>query len=182
MRASPFLKLITRQKRVCFGRATCNGPLVPLDSYSFTYHAQSINLQPSAIGTELENEGCASTFYNKVGTRIELQESTIDGSPSPDAQLHLALTLANTGYGRVIRPRPVTLLFVSAGKVVAKFPIDLADMDLRQLEASATPVPHTYKIEVTLPSTFPTSGSVSAVLLMPDPAPSLTPQPAYACR
>ena len=151
-----------------------------LDDYSFTYHAQSINLQPSAIGTALENEGCALSFYNKVGTRIELQEATIDGSPSPHGQLHLALTLANTGYGRVIRQRPVTLLFISAGRIVAKFPIALADLDLTQLEASATPIPHTYKIDVTLPSTFPTSGGISAVLLIPDPARSLIQQPAYA--
>ena len=45
---------------------------------------------------------------------------------------------------------------------------------------SWTPVPQTYKINVTLPSTFPNSGSVSVVLLIPDPAPSLMPQPAYA--
>ncbi len=154
-----------------------------LDDYSYTYHAQSITLQPfpaDTIGAELENEGCALSFYNKVGTRIELQEATIEGSPSAEGQLHLALTLANTGYGRVIRPRPVTLLFVSAGKTVAQFPIALADMDLRQLDSSATPVSQTYKIDVALPPTFPTSGSVSAVLLIPDPATSLTAQPAYA--
>ena len=164
------------------------GPLYPtlqscgaLDGYTFLYHAQSINLQPSAaVGAELANEGCALSFYNKVGTRIELQEADIDGSPSAAGQLHLALTLINTGYGRVIRPRPVTLLFVSAGKVVAKFPIALTDIDLRQLASSATPVPQTYKIDVTLPPTFPTSGSVSAVLLISDPAPSLSPQSAYA--
>jgi hypothetical protein len=164
------------------------GPLYPtlqscgaLDGYTFLYHAQSINLQPSAaIGAELANEGCALSFYNKVGTRLELQEADIDGGPSATGQLHLALTLINTGYGRVIRPRPVTLLFVSAGKIVAKFPIALTDIDLRQLESSAAPVPQTYKIEVTLPPTFPTSGLVSAVLLISDPAPSLNPQPAYA--
>jgi hypothetical protein len=153
-----------------------------LDAYSYLYHAQSITLQisPTTVGTELENEGCALSFYNKVGTRIEIEEATIDGSPAANGQIHLALTLANTGYGRVIRPRPVTLLFVSQGKVVAQYPISLADMDLRQLESSATPVPETFKLNVTLPPTFPTSGEVSAVLLIPDPAPSLTPQPAYA--
>lgn len=153
----------------------------PLDGYSFTYHAQSINLHPpSNVATELENEGCVLSFYNKAGTRIEMQEATIGGSPTPNGQLHLDLTLANTGYGRVIRPRPVTLLFVSSGKVIAQFPISLDDMDLRQLQASSSPVPQTYRIGVTLPPNFPTSGQVSAVLLIPDPAPSLTPQPAYA--
>jgi hypothetical protein len=152
-----------------------------LDDYSYMYHAQSITLQisPASVGAELENEGCALSFYNKVGTRIELQEVTIDGSPTASGQLHLAITLANTGYGRVIRPRPVTLLLVSEGRIVARFPIALANMDLRQLESSATLVPQTFKINVTLPPTFPTSGSVSAVLLIPDPAASLAPLPAY---
>jgi len=153
-----------------------------LDNYSYTYHAQSITLQifPAGVTTELEDEGCALSFYNKVGTRIELQEATLDGSPSANGHLHLSLTLSNTGYGRVIRARPVTLLFISAGKVVGQFPIARTDMDLRILESSATPVPQTYKIDVALPPTFPTSGPVCAVLLIPDPAPSLTPQPAYA--
>ena len=153
-----------------------------LDEYSYTYHAQSITLQtyPATIGTELQNEGCALSFYNKVGTRIELQEASIDGSPSPNGRLRVALTFANTGYGRVIRPRPVTLLFLSAGKVVAQYSVALADMDLRQLESSSTPVPHTFNISVALPPAFPTFGSVSAVLLIPDPAPSLMSQPAYA--
>jgi len=33
---------------------------------------------------------------------------------------------------------------------------------------------------VTLPGTFPSSGTISAALLIPDPAPSLTSQAAYA--
>jgi hypothetical protein len=153
-----------------------------LDAYSYTYHAQSITLQisPASVGTELENEGCALSFYNKVGTGIELQEVTIDGSPAANGQLHLALTLANTGYGRVIRPHPATVLFVSQGKVVAQFPISMADLDVRLLESASTPIPQTFKIDVKLPPSFPTSGLVSAVLLIPDPAPSLTSQPAYA--
>jgi len=41
-------------------------------------------------------------------------------------------------------------------------------------------VPQTVQLNVTLPATFPTSGAVSAALPFPDPAPSLTSQPAYA--
>jgi len=94
--------------------------------------------------------------------------------------LYVAITLANTGYGRVIRPRPATLIFVSGGNVVAQIPIALANMDLRQLASSASPISQTFQVVVTLPGTFPSSGSVSAALLIPDPAPSLTSQPAYA--
>jgi len=153
-----------------------------LDSYSYTYNAQSISLFPfpTTIGTELQNEGCALSFYNKVGTRVELQKATIIGNPTPNGQLYVAITLANTGYGRVIRPRPASLVFVSNGNVVAQIPIALTNLDLRQLTSSATPVSQTFQFNVTLPGTFPSSGSVSATLLIPDPAPSLTSLPAYA--
>lgn len=153
-----------------------------LSDYSYTYHLQSITLTPFPpdIGTELQNEGCALDFYNRVGTRIELQTATITGTPIANGKLRLTVTLVNAGYGRVIRPRPASLIFVSGGNVVAQFPIALAAMDLRQLASSATPVPQTFQFSVTLPASFPSSGPVSAALLIPDPAPSLTSQPACA--
>jgi len=153
-----------------------------LDDYSYTYHPQSISLTPYPpdIGTELQNEGCALSFYNKIGTRIELQRATIIGTPVPDGRLSVAVTLVNTGYGRVIRQRPAFLVFVSNATAVAQISIPLAAMDLRLLASSATPVAQTFYISVKLPATFPSSGSISVALLIPDPAPSLTSQPAYA--
>jgi hypothetical protein len=153
-----------------------------LDSYSYTYHAQSISLNPypATIGTELQDEGCALSFYNKVGTRIELQNATVIGNPTAGGQLYFGLTLANTGYGRVIRQRPATILLLSGTTVVAQFPLPLTTMDLTQLASSASPVPITFQTTLTLPSTFHSGESISAVLLVPDPAPSLTAQPAYA--
>ena len=115
-----------------------------------------------------------------VGTRIELQQATVIGDPTPNGQLYIALTLVNTGYGRVIRPRPASLVFTSGASVVAQIPVALTDLDLRQLASSSTPVAQTFHLNVSLPSSFPSSGTISAALLIPDPAPSLTPQPAYA--
>jgi hypothetical protein len=153
-----------------------------LASYSYTYHPQSFALYPypTDIGTELQDEGCALSFYNQIGTRIELQNVAISGNPAPNGQLQFSLTLANTGYGRVIRQRPATLVFLSAGNVVAEIPVPLAQMDLRQLASSPTPVPQTFQFNVNLPPAFLSSGPVSVALLIPDPAPSLTAQPAYA--
>jgi hypothetical protein len=153
-----------------------------LAGYSYSYHPQSIALfpYPPSIGTELQDEGCALSFYNKVGTRIELQNVVITGNSTANGQLFFGITLVNTGYGRVIRERPAALVFVSAGHVVAQIPIAVSEMDLRQLASSSTPVPQTFQINVSLPPTFPSSGPISVALLIPDPAPSLTAQPAYA--
>jgi hypothetical protein len=153
-----------------------------LASYSYTYHPQSFALYPypTDIGSELEDEGCALSFYNQIGTRIELKTVAISGNPTANGQLQFSITLVNTGYGRVIRQRPATLVFVSAGNVVARIPIPVSQLDLRQLASSAEHVPQTFHIDVSLPHTFPSSGPVSVALSIPDPAPSLTAQPAYA--
>jgi uncharacterized protein DUF4874/uncharacterized protein DUF4832 len=153
-----------------------------LASYSYTYHPQSFALfpYPTTIANELQEEGCALSFYNQIGTRIELQNVAISENPTANGQLQFGITLVNTGYGRVIRQRPATLVFLSAGNVVAQIPIPVSQMDLRQLASSATPVPQTFQINVNLPPTFPSSGPVSVALSIPDPAPSLTAQPAYA--
>ena len=153
-----------------------------LAAYSYTYHPQSIALgiYPSEIGTELQSEGCIGDFFNKVGTRIELQQASLSGSATPNGQLAVALTMVNTGYGRVVRARPASLIFTAGGDVVAQLPIPLADLDLRALASASPAVPQTFQFDVTLPSNFPSSGNVAVSLLIPDPAPSLTSSAAYA--
>jgi hypothetical protein len=79
----------------------------------------------------------------------------------------------------VLRERPARLVFVSAGQVVHEYAIPLAAMDLRRLASASTPEARTFEITVTLPESFPRSGSVTAAILIPDAAPSLH-QPAYA--
>jgi hypothetical protein len=120
-----------------------------------------------------------TNVLNKVGTRIELQRATIIGNPTPGGTLFVSLTMVNTGYGRVVRARPATVVLTSSGTVVAQLPIGLQNLDLRQLAASSPPTPQTFQFTVTLPSSLP-SGPVSASLLVPDPAPSLSSQAAYA--
>jgi hypothetical protein len=72
------------------------------------------------------------------------------------------------------------MVFFTSSSVVAQVPIELSALDLRTLASSPTPVPQTFQFDVTLPANFPTSGTVSVALLIPDPAPSLTSQPMYA--
>ncbi|HTA75130.1 MAG TPA: DUF4874 domain-containing protein [Gemmatimonadaceae bacterium] len=143
-----------------------------LSAYSYRYHPQS-------IGTQAAPPACALGFSNRVGTRIELRRATITGTPVPHGRLLVSVTLANAGFGRVLRERPARLVFVSDGKVVHEYAIPLGAMDLRRLVSASTPEARTFEITVTLPESFPRSGSVTAAILIPDAAPSLR-QPAYA--
>lgn len=152
-----------------------------LNTYSYTYHSQSISLNPypADIGTFLQSEGCATSFFSQVGTRIVLQEVTLLGEASPSGRIYLTATMVNGGYGRVIRERSVYLVVLQEGKALANLAIPVADLDLRTLAASATPTPVTFAYEFTLPHSV-ASGQVSLALLIKDPAPTLSSQAAYA--
>lgn len=153
-----------------------------LDAYSYTYHPQSISLHlfPATIATELQNENCALSFFNKVGTRIELQQATITGTPSANGQIQITLTMANTGYGRVVRPRPAIILLLAGNTIVAQSALPLATLDVTQLASSATPVAATFQATVSLTASLSPGQTISAVVFLPDPAPSLSSQAAYA--
>jgi hypothetical protein len=149
-----------------------------LNAYSTRFHLQSLSLfpYPANIGTELQNEGCALSFYNQVGTRIVLQRALFSGDPVAGGQLSVTLTLRNAGYGRVLRQRPATLVLIQNGQTVARFPIPVQSLDLRTVQSFTTA---TFQFAVTLPASIQ-SGPTAVALLIPDPAPSLTLNPAYA--
>jgi hypothetical protein len=152
-----------------------------LNEYSYTYHPQSFSIHtfPADIGTFLQGEGCALTFYNRVGTRIVLREVNIRGDATPGGWLCVDAVMVNDGYGRVIRGRPVTLVVLQDGKLVSKRTIPLWKMDLRKLVSSSTETPTTFHFEFRLPQKLH-SGPVSLALIFHDSAPSLFHQPAYA--
>ena len=149
-----------------------------LDAYSYTFHPQSITLfpYPGSIGTELQNEGCAQSFYNRIGTRIVLQQALIRGSARRNGLLSVALTLNNAGYGRVLRPRPATLVLVQNGRTVGQIPVALQSLDLRTLESFTS---ETFQFDAALPATLQ-PGPLSLALLIPDPGTSLSADPSYA--
>jgi hypothetical protein len=155
-----------------------------IDSYSYQSHPQSIGIGieswPAGLGASLQSLGCATSFLSKVGTRIELQRATIIGNATAGSTVFMSFTMANAGYGRVVRPRPVTLVFTSNGSVVGQVPVSLQDMDLRQLVSATTLTPTTFQFNVPLPSSLPTGRPISVAVSIPDPAPSLTSQAAYA--
>jgi hypothetical protein len=153
-----------------------------LDTYSYTYNEQAISLYPypTTIKAELQNEGCALSFYNKVGTRIEIQKTTVIGNPRANGQLYVAMTLVNKGYGRVIRQRSVIVVFASEGATLARFLLPIGTLDLRSLASAVNPSASTFETTLTLPAGFPRGKSVSLYLFVPDPAPSLTSQARYA--
>jgi hypothetical protein len=153
-----------------------------LDAYFYKFHLQALSLHidaKPALADLLVSEGCIPSLLNKAGTRIELQKAVLIGNSSANSSMSVALTMVNAGYGRVMRERPVTLVFLSNGAVVGQVPVSLQDLDLRQLVASSAMTPKTFQFTVTLPASLPPGRAVTVALAIPDPAPSLTPQAVY---
>lgn len=155
-----------------------------IDAHAYQFHPQAhviyIDNFPTGYGDLLQSGGCATTFLNKIGTRIELQQASVIGNTTPGGSLFVSLTMVNAGYGRVVRARPATLVFTSGSSVVAQVPIDLSSLDLRQLASASPAAPKTFQFTLAAPTSLPAGKTISVALLIPDPAPSLTSQAAYA--
>jgi hypothetical protein len=154
-----------------------------LDHYSKQFHPQSISLGiwPTSIGAALQASGCALPFFNKVGTRIEILDALMLSASDGQHLMRVELTLANTGYGRVIRARPVTLVIYRGEGELARWVIPLEQLDLRSLEPGETP--RIFTFQILLPAAIDRASShqpLTAALWIPDPAPSLAIQPVYA--
>lgn len=154
-----------------------------LDSYSRRFRPQSIALGvwPVEIGKALAANGCAQQFFNLVGTRIELQTARLAVAPGKPGTVQVELTLRNTGYGRVIRPRPASLVLAIGREEIARLPISLTQLDLRWLGAGTDP--QTFAFHLRLPAGLVSLGQrrpIDAHLLIPDPGPSLSTLAAYS--
>jgi len=147
-----------------------------LDAYAYTFHVQSLAINIPDVDQYLYDEGCWDSFFNRVGTRLVLRQTAITGDATPGGLLSIALTIANEGYGRVVRSRPATLLLIQKGRAVASVPIPLQNLDLRTIGAFTS---ETFQFSVVLPATIQ-AGPTSLALVIPDPVPSLSSQAAYA--
>jgi hypothetical protein len=153
-----------------------------IDQYSKTYNVQSmsLNIYPTTVSSFINSEGCLLSFLNKVGTRIELNQATISGNTSAGSTLNVSLTLSNTGYGRVVRARPVNIVLLNGQTVVSTIQVPLSQLDLRQLTNSSPS--KTYTFTVTLPNDvtpYAYNKNLNVAISIPDPAPSLNAQSNY---
>lgn len=152
-----------------------------LQTAALRYRLQSISLSiwPVEVAAVLQARGCLSSFLDRVGTRIELLASRV--LISADGEARLELTLRNAGYGRVVRPRPVTLVLGDDQGEIARQPLALSQLDLRQLQPGQTAQTVVVRPgRLTGRAGGPLSANTVLSLWIPDPAPSLAPQAAYA--
>ncbi len=151
-----------------------------LDAYARLLPLQSLSLAiyPFEIATAIDAQGCLQEFLDRVGTRIEVDQLTLDGAAVAGATLNGALVLHNAGYGRVLRARPAILVLHTGNRVWSRVPLPLASLDLRGLLPMAPPG-SAASFSMVLPDSVP-GGSVTLSIAFPDPATSLVNDPDYA--
>jgi hypothetical protein len=107
----------------------------------------------------------------RLGYRLRLTTATLPNTASAGASVPVTFQLANGGWGKVLTPRPLQVVFVNGGTVVTR---TLA-ADVRTCQPSGT-------LTVTENVTAPSSGSWTMHLRCPDPTASLAGTPAYSIQ
>lgn len=108
----------------------------------------------------------------RLGYRLRLEQGTFPANVSPGGNMSLQLNLTNDGYAAPFRIRPVLVVMRSATNTyTAAVPVNLHDAQPGQAMALTLQVP--------APTT---PGNYRLYLAMPDPAPTLAGQPAYAIQ
>ncbi len=119
---------------------------------------------------------CAPELRRRLGYRLRLVEASVPERMRPGAPLALTFTVANDGVAPPYNERPVDVVLrhqtTGASTVVA------TDADPRRWVPGA---PRTVRVDQPLPPGL-AAGTYDVLLHLPDPAPGLRADPAYALR
>jgi Domain of unknown function (DUF4832)/Domain of unknown function (DUF4874) len=120
--------------------------------------------------------GCRDEINRNLGYRFRLIQAGYDSVVRSGDTMRFSGELHNDGYASMFNPRPVYLVITSGA---VRYPMLLpAAIDPRTWFAGALPVKFT--VPVTIPKIPP--GRYSLALWLPDAAPRLRDNPAYAVR
>jgi hypothetical protein len=108
----------------------------------------------------------------RLGHRLRLVQATLPSASRAGSPLSLELSLRNDGFAAPLSRRPVMLVMRSD---TATYQVPLP-MDLRTVAPGET-----FHLPLTVPAP-PVVGEYALFLAMPDPAPKLAEQPAYAIQ
>lgn len=120
-------------------------------------------------------EGTMDVVERRLGARFVLETLELPDHARPGQTIALRLTLKNTGFASLYNPRPASLVLTSPEGRKWMYPIE---EDPRHWKPGETV---TLELVATLPSDLP-AGDYRWSLHLPDPAPLLADNPAYAYR
>ncbi|MGY1735341.1 DUF4832 domain-containing protein [Geodermatophilus sp. SYSU D00684] len=113
-----------------------------------------------------------ATAARSLGHRLRLVSGSFPGTARPGQTVSLVLTLTNDGWAAPLSDRPVQVVFRQGGQTVA-VPVPV------QVRSLTPGTSRTFALDVAVPTA---PGPWALALALPDAAPSLAGNPAYAVR
>ncbi|HEX3800289.1 MAG TPA: DUF4832 domain-containing protein [Verrucomicrobiae bacterium] len=121
--------------------------------------------------------GCMEEIKRRLGYRLELVTGIFRAEAQPGQVIPLTLELRNTGFAAPFNPRGIELIL--RGGDGKKYYAELSrDVDARHWLPGTN---YILRARLSLPAAMP-KGDYELLLNLPDPAPSLYANPAYAIR
>ncbi|MGY1769962.1 DUF4832 domain-containing protein [Blastococcus sp. SYSU D00813] len=136
------------------------------------YHWSFLNADYSRDVLDSWGPSGRTTAARLLGYRLSLTSATLPGSARAGATVPVELTLTNQGWAAPLSARPVQLV-LRAGTQTVAVPVPL---DVRTLAPGTT---RTVRVDVPVPAA---PGVWAVSLALPDAAPALAGDPAYAIR
>jgi hypothetical protein len=136
------------------------------------YHWSFLNADFSREVLDSWGAAGRDTAARSLGYRLRLVASSSATTARPGSSVRMTLEVANDGYAAPLSTRPVSLVLVKGAETV-RVPVPL---DVRSLAAGSR---RTVSFSVPVPTT---RGTWSLSLALPDAAPTLAGQPAYAVQ
>lgn len=152
-------------------RSECATTLEEMERLHYSYINHDYHPQ---VVAGWETGGCQGEIRRRLGYRLVLESATLAPTVRPGGWFPLSIDLTNVGWASPFNPRPVYLVLDGPG---GRFETD-ASVDPRQWSAGET---HRVEGELWLPSDAP-PGTYTLSLWLPDAAPSLADDEAYAIR
>lgn len=131
-----------------------------------------------SIYDKWKSQGCYDEVTRRLGYRFELTQVTSPNTLAPGAQVGMAITMTNTGFGKLYNPRPLQLVYVpTAGGSAVTVTVTGDARTVLPLAGDTT----TIDVTAALPAGTP-SGTYDVYLNLPDASPHLSGDPKYSIR
>lgn len=159
------------------GGETCNegrreDGLAEMERNHWTYMAGNFY---AGILDYWKTTGEYTIMDRRLGYRYTLNSAEIPSEVKPGGAFDLSVSLNNSGFARLVNPRPV---FVVLDNGVNKYQIRLNDINPRRWAPGKD---SSFTVRLELPANIPT-GNYTLALWLPDDSPNLQNKPAFSVR
>jgi hypothetical protein len=130
------------------------------------------------VSTAWRANGDYQTIARRMGYRLRLIDSELFEYSAPNRSARLKVTMVNEGFGRVLNPRDLVVVYRSNNHELHRQKFDFGYGNRKILPGPGDSSTIEFKLEIPPMQDAPTE----LLLHLPDPSPSISARPEYAIR